>query len=88
MRPEAYLERRIHVDGWQVRLSSYRLEDVYYCKADNVMPGTWLARTKSHCRVEAEQRALLLARALLPPVRPAVQACFELRPSVPSLHLE
>jgi hypothetical protein len=65
MRPEDYQERKVEVDGWQVNLTSYKLDGVYHCKADNVSPGAWLARTSGATRDEAEQKALERARQLL-----------------------
>ena len=65
MKPEEYTERQLEVDGWQVKLTSYKLDDVYHCKADNVSPGAWLARTTGATREEAEQKALERARQLL-----------------------
>ncbi|MGA2593240.1 MAG: hypothetical protein ABSH32_25265 [Bryobacteraceae bacterium] len=65
MKPEEYSERQVEVDGWQVNLTSYKLGDLYHCKADNVSPGAWLARTSGATREEAEQKALDRARQLL-----------------------
>ena len=65
MKPEEYSEHVVDVDGWQVNLTSYKLGDVYDCKADNVSPGAWLARTSGATREEAEQKALERARELL-----------------------
>ncbi len=65
MKPEDYTERHLEVDGWQVKLTSYKLGEVYHCKADNVSPGAWLARTTGATREEAEQKALERARQLL-----------------------
>jgi hypothetical protein len=65
MRPESYEERRVDADGWEVNLTSYRLGEVFHCKADNVSPGAWLARATGATRAEAEQRALSRARELL-----------------------
>jgi hypothetical protein len=65
MKPEEYSERRVEVDSWQVNLTSYKLGDVYHCKADNVSPGAWLARATGATREEAEQKALNRARQLL-----------------------
>jgi hypothetical protein len=65
MKPEEYSEHVVDVDGWQVNLTSYKLGDVYHCKADNVSPGAWLARTSGSTREEAEQKALERARELL-----------------------
>jgi len=65
MKPEAYQERRIELEGWEVNLTSYRLGDVFHCKADNVSPGAWLARTTGSTREEAERKAVEKARHML-----------------------
>ena len=65
MKPEEYRERQVAVDSWRVNLTSYKLGEVYHCKADNVSPGAWLARTTGATREEAEQKALDRARQLL-----------------------
>ena len=65
MNAEDYRERQVEVEPWQVRLTSYKLGDVYHCKADNVSPGAALARATGVSREEAEQRALDRARQLL-----------------------
>ena len=65
MRPEDYTERVEAVNGWECRLTSYRLGEIYYCHADNVSPGARLARTKGATREEAERLALERATELL-----------------------
>jgi len=65
MKPEEYRERQVEVDSWRVNLTSYKLGELYHCKADNVSPGAWLARTTGATREEAEQKALDRARQLL-----------------------
>ncbi len=65
MKPEEYSERVVDVEGWQVNLSSYKMGNVYHCKADNVSPGAWLARTTGATREEAESKALDRAKELL-----------------------
>ena len=65
MNAEEYSERQVDVEPWQVKLTSYKLGDVYHCKADNVSPGAALARTTGATRAEAEQKALDRARQLL-----------------------
>lgn len=65
MKPEDYQERDVNAGEWQVRLTSYKLRDVYHCKADNVSPGAWLARTSAPTREEAERKALERATQLL-----------------------
>ena len=61
MRAEEYSERQLEVQGWPVRLISYRLGETFYCKADNVSPGAQIARTEAGSREEAEQKALAIA---------------------------
>ena len=65
MKPEDYRERIADLDGWQVRLTSYKLGEVYHCKADNVSPGAWLARASASSREEVERQASDRARQLL-----------------------
>ena len=61
MKAEEYSERQLEVHGWPLRLTSYRLGEVFYCKADNVSPGAQIARTHAASREEAEQKALAIA---------------------------
>jgi hypothetical protein len=65
MNAEEYSEREVAVEPWQVKLTTYKLGEVYHCKADNVSPGAALARTTGATREEAEQKALDRARQLL-----------------------
>jgi hypothetical protein len=65
MQAEEYSERVVEVEPWQVKLTSYKLGDVYHCKADNVSPGAAMARATGTTREEAEQKALDRARQLL-----------------------
>jgi hypothetical protein len=65
MKVEEYQERKVEVAGWPVNLASYRLGDVFHCKADNVSPGAALARTAGATREEAENKALERAGQLL-----------------------
>jgi hypothetical protein len=65
MNAEEYSERQVDVEPWQVKLTTYKLGDVYHSKADNVSPGAALARTTGATREEAEQKALDRARLLL-----------------------
>ena len=60
-----YQERQIEIDGWPVRLTSYRVVDKYVCQADNVSPGACLARFSANNAKEAESQALSKARHLL-----------------------
>ncbi len=58
MKVEGYVERTMVVEGWEVRLSSYRIGEEFFCHADNVSPGATIARTKASSREEAEGKAL------------------------------
>ena len=65
MNVENFAERRIDIDGWPVNLTSYRIGNVYHCKADNVSPGAGIARTTGATREEAEEKAIARAKELL-----------------------
>jgi hypothetical protein len=60
-----FQERQVEVDGWPVKLTSYRVGERYICQADNVSPGACLARFSSATAEEAESQALSKARHLL-----------------------
>jgi hypothetical protein len=64
-RTEGFAERQIEIDGWAVRLTSYRIGENYVCQADNVSPGACLARFSAHSAEEAESQAVSKARHLL-----------------------
>jgi glyoxylase-like metal-dependent hydrolase (beta-lactamase superfamily II) len=63
--PTEYSERKLELAGWPLRLTSYRIGDKYYCKADNVDPGACLARTEAASKEEAEKNAVARAEELL-----------------------
>jgi len=65
VKAEEYQERKVEVSGWPVNLTSYRLDGIFHCKADNVSPGAALARTTGATREEAEKKALDRAAQLL-----------------------
>ena len=65
MKVEEYQERKLEIRGWAVNLTSYRLGEVFHCKADNVSPGAAIARTSGATREEAETKAIERAEQLL-----------------------
>jgi hypothetical protein len=65
MNPEDYSERTLDVDGWPVRLTTFRLGAKWHSKADNVSPGANLARIEADTKEQAESQALERARQLL-----------------------
>ncbi len=58
-------ERQLEIDGWPVKLTSYRVGEQYICQVDNVSPGACLARFSAATAEEAESQALSKARHLL-----------------------
>jgi hypothetical protein len=58
VKPEEYATKVLELQGWRVRLCSYRLGDEYHCTADNVEPGANIARARGATREEAERSAL------------------------------
>lgn len=60
-----FSEREIELNGWPVRLTSYRVGEKYVCQADNVSPGACLARFSAPSLEEAEAQAISKARHLL-----------------------
>jgi hypothetical protein len=65
VKSEHFNERQIEIDGWPVKLTSYRLGEKYICQADNVSPGACLARFKAVSPEEAEAQAISKAKHLL-----------------------
>jgi hypothetical protein len=65
VKSEHFKERQIEIDGWPVKLTSYRLGEKYICQADNVSPGACLARFKAVSPEEAEAQAISKAKHLL-----------------------
>jgi hypothetical protein len=65
MKAEEYRERKIEVEGWPVKLTSYRIGQTFHCTADNVSPGAAIARTTAATREEAEAAAIDRAKAKL-----------------------
>ena len=70
MRAEEYSTRIQELDGWKVRLTSYRLGNTYHCTADNVDPGAWIARAQG-----ATDCLRDLIRAWMP-LRPGHSGCW------------
>jgi hypothetical protein len=64
-RSEHFSEREIELNGWPVRLTSYRVGEKFVCQADNVSPGACLARFSAATLEEAEAQAISKAKHLL-----------------------
>jgi hypothetical protein len=58
MKVEEHRERQIEIEGWPVKLTSYRIGETFHCTADNVSPGANIARTTGATREEAENKAI------------------------------
>ncbi len=62
---EHFQERQLELNGWPVRLTSYKVGSKFVCQADNVSPGACLARFSADSAEEAESNAISKARHLL-----------------------
>jgi len=62
---QGFHEWQIEIDGWPVKLTSYRIGDKFVCQADNVSPGACLARFSAATPEEAESQTISKARHLL-----------------------
>ena len=58
MRADEYAERTLEAAGWQLRVTSYRIDGVWHAKADNVSPGARIAQATGETRDAAERRAI------------------------------
>ncbi|MGD1044435.1 MAG: hypothetical protein ABR936_03780 [Bacteroidota bacterium] len=60
-----YQERWESVPPFQIHITSYRINDTYYCSVDNVDPGAVIVRTKGQVRDEVELKAIMRAKERL-----------------------
>ena len=65
MKAEEFTERRQEIDGWPVRIITYRIGARHYCTIDNVDPGARFARAEGPTREEVERVALEKAQKYL-----------------------
>ena len=65
MNSEHFEERQIEIEGWPVKLTSYRVGEKYVCQADNVSPGACIARFTASTLEEAQAHAISKAKHLL-----------------------
>jgi hypothetical protein len=57
-RVEGYSERLSQLEGWPIRVASYKLGDRFVSRVDNVSPGATIARGEGQDRNQAEAQAL------------------------------
>ena len=69
MKAEEFTERRQEIDGWPVRIITYRIGVRNYCTIDNVDPGARFARADGATLEEAERQALEKAQRYLKQTR-------------------
>jgi hypothetical protein len=65
LKPEDYSEQELEIEGWPVKVTSYKLDGEYKCSVDNVSPGAWIARTSAATKQQAEEKALAKAKERL-----------------------
>lgn len=69
MHSEHFEERQLEIEGWPIKLTTYRVGQKYICQADNVSPGACLARFTAATPEDAEKQALSKAKHLLAKTR-------------------
>ena len=69
VKPTEYSEKITELAGWKVRLTSYRLGNQYYCKADNIEPGACIARSQGATKEESEREAIAKSEKFLSQTR-------------------
>jgi hypothetical protein len=65
VKAEEYAVRTDTLNGWPIRLVSYRLEQRWFCAVDNVDPGACIARAEGDSRDEVERLAAYKAAGRL-----------------------
>ncbi len=61
-RAEGYKERKEKINGYDVKITSYRVGPTCHCTVANVNPGANIARGKAGTAEEAEEIAVSKAR--------------------------
>lgn len=69
LRAEELQAREDRLEGWPVRITSYRVGDQFRSTVDNIDPGATVARGAGATRAEAEQEAISIARERLAKVK-------------------
>ena len=62
IRAEGYSERKQTINGYEVKITNYRVGPTCHCTVANVNPGANIARGKADTPEEAEEIALSKAR--------------------------
>lgn len=68
-RAEEFTQRKSTLEGYEVRITGYRLLERYLCKIDNVSPGATIARGEGKTAAEAEEQAVARATQALASTR-------------------
>ncbi|HVE86463.1 MAG TPA: hypothetical protein VND93_26585 [Myxococcales bacterium] len=68
-RAEEHQKREDRIEGWPVRITSYRVGSQFRSTVDNIDPGATVARGAGPTREAAEQEAISIARERLAKVK-------------------
>lgn len=60
---------KLEVEGWPIRVTTYRIGEICYAKVDNVSPGALIARSTGATDEEARNKVLEKARVRLAATR-------------------
>lgn len=58
MKAEHYAVHELELSGWPVRITSYRIGETWYAKADNVSPGANIAKANAASLEQATEQVL------------------------------
>ncbi len=69
MKAEEFSSMKLEVEGWPIRVTTYRIGEICYAKVDNVSPGVLIARSTGATDEEARNKVLEKARVRLAATR-------------------
>ncbi len=69
MKAEEFSSMKLEVEGWPIRVTTYRIGEICYAKVDNVSPGALIARSTGATDEEARNKVLEKARVRLAATR-------------------
>ena len=69
MKAEEFSSVKLEVEGWPIRVTTYRIGEICYAKVDNVSPGALIARSTGATDEEARNKVLEKARVCLAATR-------------------
>jgi len=69
LKAEEHKREEVVLGGWPAGITTYRIENTWICKIDNVSPGATVARARGVTREEAVEAAVAAATRRLAATR-------------------